>query len=98
MQIDYAGMGIAAVMECTGYYLSTDKCKPYFDAGIKKIIVSAPFKDSGDNIINIVKGCNDVCTLCCCLGLFSCGVLLEISQAIWIAGEPLGCENIAWHV
>ena len=60
MQIDYAGMGCQAVMECTGVHLTTASCQPYFDAGIKKLIVSAPFKDAGDNIINIVKGCNEV--------------------------------------
>lgn len=68
MQIDYAGMGCQAVMECTGVYLSTARCQPYFDAGIIKIVVSAPFKDAGDNIINIMKGCNEVRTCCqkCC--------------------------------
>lgn len=59
LQIDYKSLGCEVVMECTGVFLSTEKCKPYFDAGIKKIVVSAPFKDSGDNIINIVKGCNE---------------------------------------
>ena len=64
VQIDYAGMGCQAVMECTGVYLTTAKCQPYFDAGIQKIVVSAPFKDAGENIINIVKGCNEVRTCC----------------------------------
>jgi glyceraldehyde 3-phosphate dehydrogenase len=60
VQIDYKGMGVKVVMECTGVYLTTAKCQPYFDQGVQKLVVSAPFKDSGDNIINIVKGCNHV--------------------------------------
>ncbi|WP_428514445.1 ArsJ-associated glyceraldehyde-3-phosphate dehydrogenase [Roseovarius sp.] len=49
--------GIDVVIDCTGVYKTEAKLAPYFDAGVKKVIVSAPVKD-GD-AANIVMGVND---------------------------------------
>jgi glyceraldehyde 3-phosphate dehydrogenase len=48
--------GVDVVIDCTGVYKTEAKLAPYFDAGIKKVVVSAPVKD-GD-AANIVYGVN----------------------------------------
>lgn len=51
-----AELGIDVVIDCTGVFKSEAKIAPYFNAGVKKVIVSAPVKD-GD-ALNIVYGVN----------------------------------------
>ncbi|WP_104017046.1 ArsJ-associated glyceraldehyde-3-phosphate dehydrogenase [Roseovarius nitratireducens] len=48
--------GVDVVIDCTGVYKTEAKLAPYFDAGVKKLVVSAPVKD-GD-AANIVYGVN----------------------------------------
>ncbi|BAN00996.1 ArsJ-associated glyceraldehyde-3-phosphate dehydrogenase [Ilumatobacter coccineus] len=45
------------VLECTGAFKTTEKLEPYFDRGVRKVIVAAPVKSDG--VLNIVMGCND---------------------------------------
>ncbi|MFC4216296.1 ArsJ-associated glyceraldehyde-3-phosphate dehydrogenase [Pseudophaeobacter arcticus] len=49
--------GVDVVIDCTGVFKTEAKLAPYFDAGVKKVVVSAPVKD-GD-AANIVIGVND---------------------------------------
>ncbi|MEO1796046.1 MAG: ArsJ-associated glyceraldehyde-3-phosphate dehydrogenase [Pseudomonadota bacterium] len=49
--------GVDVVIDCTGVFKSEAKIAPYFDAGVKKVVVSAPVKD-GD-AANIVYGVNN---------------------------------------
>lgn len=44
-ELDFASFGAEVVLECTGAFLTTEKCQPYLDNGIKKVILSAPAKD-----------------------------------------------------
>ena len=44
------------VIECTGKFKSKELLAPYFDQGVKKVVVSAPVKDG---TLNIVMGVND---------------------------------------
>ncbi|WP_170368683.1 ArsJ-associated glyceraldehyde-3-phosphate dehydrogenase [Ruegeria arenilitoris] len=46
--------GVDVVIDCTGVFKTEAKLAPYFDAGVKKVVVSAPVKD-GD-AANIVFG------------------------------------------
>lgn len=55
--IDWAGRGCDLVIDCTGKHRKLDLVQPYFDQGVKKVIVSAPVKDDG--ALNIVMGVND---------------------------------------
>ncbi len=48
--------GVDVVVDCTGVFKSEAKIAPYFEAGVKKVVVSAPVKD-GD-AANIVFGVN----------------------------------------
>jgi glyceraldehyde 3-phosphate dehydrogenase len=48
--------GVDVVIDCTGVFKSEKALEPYFTAGVKKVVVSAPVKD-GDTV-NIVYGIN----------------------------------------
>lgn len=45
-ELDFAGCGADVVLECTGAHLSLEKCQPFLNKGIKKVIMSAPAKDN----------------------------------------------------
>lgn len=49
--------GVDVVIDCTGAFKSEAKLAPYFAAGVKKVIVSAPVKDGPS--ANIVFGVNE---------------------------------------
>ncbi len=49
--------GIDVVIDCTGAFKTEVKLAPYFEAGVKKVVVSAPVKDGPTS--NIVYGVNE---------------------------------------
>ncbi|MEB8386949.1 ArsJ-associated glyceraldehyde-3-phosphate dehydrogenase [Rhodobacteraceae bacterium KMM 6894] len=49
--------GVDVMIDCTGAFKTEAKLAPYFAAGVKKVIVSAPVKDGPT--ANIVYGVND---------------------------------------
>ena len=51
-----AEMDIDLVIDCTGVFKTAAKLAPYFDAGVQKVVVSAPVKDGG--ALNLVYGVN----------------------------------------
>lgn len=51
-----AELGVDLVLDCTGVFKTEAKIAPYFAAGVKKVVVSAPVKDAG--AANIVYGVN----------------------------------------
>ncbi|MEM9021496.1 MAG: ArsJ-associated glyceraldehyde-3-phosphate dehydrogenase [Planctomycetota bacterium] len=55
-RVPWADLGVDIVVECSGRSRTRASLKPYFDAGVKKVVVSAPVKDAD---LNIVMGCND---------------------------------------
>ncbi len=54
-EVDWAGMGIDLVVESSGAFRSREALQPYFDGGVRKVVVAAPVKEA----LNIVMGCND---------------------------------------
>ncbi len=48
--------GVGMVIDCTGAFKTEAKLAPYFAAGVKKVVVSAPVRDGG--AANIVYGVN----------------------------------------
>ena len=48
--------GVDVVIDCTGVFKTEAKIAPYFEVGVKKVVVSAPVKDEG--AANIVYGVN----------------------------------------
>jgi len=49
-------LGIDLVLDCTGCFKTVADIQPYFDAGVRKVIVSAPVKEEG--ALNLVYGIN----------------------------------------
>lgn len=55
--VAWADRGVDIVLECSGAFRTTETLDPYFDSGVRKVIVAAPVKSDG--VLNIVMGCND---------------------------------------
>ena len=51
-----AALGVDLVLDCTGVFKTAAKVAPYYAAGVKKVVVSAPVKDGG--ALNLVYGVN----------------------------------------
>ena len=51
-----AELGIDLVVDATGVFKTAAKIAPYYNAGVKKVVVSAPVKDGG--ALNLVYGVN----------------------------------------
>lgn len=51
-----AELGVDLVIDCTGVFKTAAKVAPYYRAGVRKVVVSAPVKDGG--ALNLVYGVN----------------------------------------
>ena len=51
-----ADLGVEVVLDCTGVFKTPAKVQPYYDAGVRKVVVSAPVKEAP--ALNIVYGVN----------------------------------------
>ena len=49
--------GVDIVIESSGKFRTTPLLDPYFERGVRKVVVAAPVKD--DSVLNVVMGCND---------------------------------------
>jgi glyceraldehyde 3-phosphate dehydrogenase len=56
-ETDWAAHGIDIVLECSGKFRTPEQLAPYFERGVRKVIVAAPVK--GGEALNIVMGVND---------------------------------------
>lgn len=56
-EIDWASYGVDIVLECSGKFRTPEQLAPFFERGVKKVIVAAPVK--GGEALNIVMGVND---------------------------------------
>jgi glyceraldehyde 3-phosphate dehydrogenase len=54
--VPWAAGGVDIVLECSGRFRTPESLAPYFDAGVKTVIVAAPVKAGA---LNIVMGVND---------------------------------------
>lgn len=52
----WQALGVDLVVECTGKFKTRAALEPYFDQGVKKVVVSAPMKEE---VLNVVMGVND---------------------------------------
>ena len=55
--VPWGDHGAEIVLECSGRFRTIESLMPYFDRGVRKVIVAAPVKD--DRALNIVVGVND---------------------------------------
>ena len=51
-----AELGVDLVIDCSGVFKTTAKLQPYYDAGVRKVVVSAPVKE--EPALNLVYGIN----------------------------------------
>lgn len=49
--------GVELVLECTGAFRTVRTLEPYFERGVRKVVVAAPVKEA--EALNVVMGCND---------------------------------------
>jgi glyceraldehyde 3-phosphate dehydrogenase len=49
--------GVDVVLECSGRFRTVESLRPYFERGVRKVIVAAPVKEAG--ALNVVVGVND---------------------------------------
>ncbi len=45
-KLAWGDIGVDLVLECTGFFLTTESCQAHIDAGATKVVQSAPSKDS----------------------------------------------------
>jgi glyceraldehyde 3-phosphate dehydrogenase len=55
--VAWGDLGVDLVLECTGAFRTVDSLEPYFDRGVRKVVVAAPVKHP--EVLNVVMGCND---------------------------------------
>lgn len=46
-----AELGVDLVVDCTGAFKTPERLQPYFDAGVRKVVVSAPVKEGAANLV-----------------------------------------------
>lgn len=54
--VPWKELGVDVVLECSGKFRTSETLQPYFDSGVRTVIVAAPVKDGA---LNVVMGCND---------------------------------------
>ncbi|MFG0288721.1 MAG: ArsJ-associated glyceraldehyde-3-phosphate dehydrogenase [Rhodopirellula sp. JB044] len=54
--VPWKEMGVDIVVESSGKFRTPETLNPYFDCGVKKVVVAAPVKEGA---LNVVMGCND---------------------------------------
>ena len=55
-EVSWKESGVDLVLECSGKFRTAQQLTPYFERGVKKVIVAAPVKEGA---LNIVVGVND---------------------------------------
>jgi glyceraldehyde 3-phosphate dehydrogenase len=55
--VPWAKAGVDVVLESSGKFRTVDTLAPYFERGVRKVIVAAPVKD--ESALNVVMGVND---------------------------------------
>ena len=54
--VPWRELGVDLVIECSGKFRTVETLQPYFDGGVKTVIVAAPVKEGA---LNLVMGVND---------------------------------------
>lgn len=55
--LPWGDLGVDIVLECTGFYTTSEKSQAHLDAGAKKVLISAPAKDADTKLV--VYGVNE---------------------------------------
>ncbi|EMI19625.1 glyceraldehyde-3-phosphate dehydrogenase, type I [Rhodopirellula maiorica SM1] len=55
-EVPWQDLGVDIVVESSGKFRTPELLNPYFEQGVKKVVVAAPVKEGA---LNVVMGCND---------------------------------------
>lgn len=55
-EVPWEHSGVELVLECSGKFVTRETLQPYFECGVRKVVVAAPVKKGA---LNIVMGVND---------------------------------------
>ncbi len=55
--VPWGEAGVEIVLECSGRFRTVESLAPYFEQGVRKVVVAAPVKDEA--ALNVVVGVND---------------------------------------
>lgn len=55
-EVPWEQSGVELVLECSGKFVTCEALQPYFECGVRKVVVAAPVKKGA---LNIVMGVND---------------------------------------
>jgi glyceraldehyde 3-phosphate dehydrogenase len=55
--VPWDDLAVDIVLEASGKFRTSELLSPYFERGVRKVIVAAPVKSDG--VLNVVMGCND---------------------------------------
>ena len=55
-EVPWERAGVETVLECSGKFLTPEALEPYFEHGVRKVVVAAPVKQGA---LNVVMGVND---------------------------------------
>ena len=55
--VDWRGLQVDLVIEASGMFKTAAELEPYFQSGVKKVVVACPVKDGG--ALNVVMGVNE---------------------------------------
>ncbi|MEZ4392918.1 MAG: type I glyceraldehyde-3-phosphate dehydrogenase [Polyangiales bacterium] len=59
VKLPWGALGVDVVLECTGRFTNAEDCGKHLQAGAKRVLLSAPAKDSGgEPILTVVYGVN----------------------------------------
>ncbi len=56
-EVPWEEAGVEVVLECSGRFRTVESLRPYFERGVRKVIVAAPVKEA--EAMNVVVGVND---------------------------------------
>jgi glyceraldehyde 3-phosphate dehydrogenase len=59
--VPWQSADVDIVLECSGKFRTAELLAPYFDRGVRKVIVAAPVKDDG--VLNVVMGATTTSTI-----------------------------------
>jgi len=54
--VPWKSLGVDVVIESSGKFRTPESLRPYFDGGVRKVVVAAPVNEGA---LNVVMGCND---------------------------------------
>lgn len=92
-QLPWASLGVDVVVESTGVFDSFEKSQVHLAAGAKRVVISAPVKDSLPNAATVLMGVNEEKLATCQITSNASCTTNSASPLIAILDETIGIEK-----